>query len=225
MRIGAGRGGNAQNDGSGECLLRAAREDVRERDLEASGTDPRARCSRCLQRAIEMSGRVRFSTIFAFLVVMSCLTSCYQGTRPPRIGKSALDFTIEDSDRKVSLRDLRGKVVVLNFWASWCPPCIEETPSLVRMQKRFKDKGVVVIGISADEDAAAYHAFIKKFDVSFVTVRDPSVKVQHLYGTVQIPESYIIDREGVLQRKIVNAIDWESPEITMFLTRTADLRR
>jgi cytochrome c biogenesis protein CcmG, thiol:disulfide interchange protein DsbE len=93
------------------------------------------------------------------------------------------------------------------------------------MQKQFKGKGVVVLGISADEDEAAYHAFLKKYDISFMTVRDPSVKIQHLYGTVQIPESYIIDGQGVLRRKIVNAIDWESPEIRMFLSEIAGTRR
>jgi cytochrome c biogenesis protein CcmG, thiol:disulfide interchange protein DsbE len=146
------------------------------------------------------------------------LSSCYGGSRPPRIGRSALDFTIQDSDRKVSLRDFRGQVVVVNFWASYCPPCIAETPS---MQKRFKDKGLVVVGISADVDEAAYYAFLKKYDITFLTVRDPEAKVQHQYGTPQIPESYVIDAQGVLRRKIVNAIDWESPEITTFLLRTA----
>lgn len=159
------------------------------------------------------------------LTYVCALSGCYGGSRPPRIGSKALDFTIQDTDRKVSLLDFRGQVVVVNFWASWCPPCIAETPSLVRMQTRFKDKGVVVVGISADEDAAAYHAFLKRYDISFVTVRDPSAKVQHLYGTVQIPESYIIDGQGVLRRKIVNAIDWEQPEIMTFLTRTSEGRR
>jgi cytochrome c biogenesis protein CcmG, thiol:disulfide interchange protein DsbE len=175
-----------------------------------------------------MARRLRGAKILVSILLLSCvcdLSSCYQGTRPLGIGKRALDFTIQDSDRRVTLRDFRGQVVVVNFWASWCPPCVEETPSLVRMQKRFKDKGVVVLGISADEDEAAYHAFLKKYDISFVTVRDPSAKVQHLYGTAQIPESYIIDGEGVLQRKIVNAIDWESPEILMFLRQAAGLRR
>jgi len=162
--------------------------------------------------------------IFALEVSWVCgLTGCYGGSRPPRIGGSALDFTLQDSDRKVTLRDFRGQVVVVNFWASWCPPCIAETPSLVRMQKRFKDKGVVVVGVSADEDEAAYHAFLKKYDITFVTVREPSAKLQHLYGTAQIPESYIIDAQGNLRRKVVNAIDWESPEIVTFLTRTAEM--
>ena len=153
------------------------------------------------------------------------LSSCYKGSRPPRVGKPSQDFTIQDNERKVSLHDFRGQVVVLNFWASWCPPCIAETPSLVRMEKQLAGKGVVVLGVSADEDQAAYHAFLKKYDITFLTVRDPSANVQHEYGTKLIPESYVIDAHGVLRRKIVNAIDWQAPEITTFLTRVAADRR
>ena len=92
------------------------------------------------------------------------------------------------------------------------------------MQTRLKGKGIVVLGVSADEDEAAYHAFIRKYDISFLTIRDPTAKLQHLYGTIQIPESYIIDANGVLRRKIVNAIDWESPEIINFLSALAEQR-
>jgi peroxiredoxin len=76
---------------------------------------------------------------------------------------------------------------------------------------------VVVVAISADEDDSAYHRFISKYNMDFVTVRDPSAKIQHLYGTIQIPETYIIDRDGVLRRKFANAFDWNTPEVTDFL--------
>jgi cytochrome c biogenesis protein CcmG, thiol:disulfide interchange protein DsbE len=162
-------------------------------------------------------------SLFILLLSGVCgLNGCYGGSRPPRIGNTALDFTIRDAGREVTLREFRGKVVVVNFWASWCPPCIAETPSLVRMQNRFKDKGVVVLGISADEDERAYQAFLKKYDITFLTIRDPSTRVQTLYGTAKLPESYIIDAQGVLRRKVVNAIDWETPEITTFLMRTTE---
>ena len=103
-------------------------------------------------------GRIRYYSFVqrAFVLIgllTFLLTGCYSGTRPPRIGSIAPDFTVQDSDRKVTLSDLRGKVVVLNFWATYCVPCIEETPSLVQLQRRFKDKGVVVLGVSWDEDA------------------------------------------------------------------------
>ena len=83
---------------------------------------------------------------------------------------------MQDSDHKVTLSQFRGQVVVLNFWATWCPPCIEETPSLVRMQARLKDKGVVVLAVSIDADDAAYHKFLKDYSVNMVTVRDEARK-------------------------------------------------
>jgi len=169
----------------------------------------------------QRSAVARLVGLFLAIGWLCCLSSCYGGSRPPRVGKPAMDFTIQDGERKVSLHDFRGQVVVVNFWASWCPPCIAETPSLVRMEKQLAGKGIVVLGVSADEDDGAYHAFLKKYDITFLTVRDPSAKVQHEYGTKLIPESYIIDAQGVLRRKIVNAIDWNSPEITTFLTRVA----
>ena len=151
------------------------------------------------------------------IVSLLLLAGCYGGTRPPRIGKPAPDFVVQDAEHKVTLSQFKGQVVVLNFWASWCPPCVAETPSLVKMQQRMKDKGIVVVAISADEDDSAYHRFISKYGMDFVTVRDPSAKIQHLYGTIQIPETYIIDRNGILRRKFANAFDWSTPEVTDFL--------
>jgi peroxiredoxin len=78
---------------------------------------------------------------------------------------------------------------------------------------------VIVVAISADEDDGAYHRFISKYGMDFVTVRDPSAKIQHMYGTIQIPETYIIDRDGVLRRKFANAFDWSTPEVTDFLSK------
>jgi cytochrome c biogenesis protein CcmG, thiol:disulfide interchange protein DsbE len=134
------------------------------------------------------------------------------------IGKPAPEFTVKDSDRSVALRDLRGKVVVLNFWATWCPPCVEETPSLVAMQAKLKDH-VLVFGVSTDQDESAYHRFIKVYNVNFLTVRDPEQKSNRLYGTVAYPETYIIDREGILRRKFVGPVDWTKPEIIEYLSK------
>jgi cytochrome c biogenesis protein CcmG, thiol:disulfide interchange protein DsbE len=144
---------------------------------------------------------------------------CYSGGGPTRIGASAPDFTVQDSDHKVSLSQFRGQVVVLNFWGSFCPPCIEETPSLVRMQDRMKARGVVVLGVSIDTDDAAYHKFLKDYKINLVTVRDGDQKSSSLYGTFGWPEAYVIDRNGVIRRKFIGAVDWNSPEITDYLSK------
>ena len=154
--------------------------------------------------------------VIGLLVV---LAGCYSGSKPSRIGANAPDFSLQDSDHKVTLSQFRGQVVVLNFWGSFCPPCIEETPSLVRMQSRLKEKGVVVLGVSIDTDDAAYHRFLKDYNINLVTVRDGEQKASSLYGTFGWPETYIIDRKGVVRRKFIGAVDWTSPEITDYLSK------
>ena len=159
--------------------------------------------------------------LVALLVIgfVTALAGCYSHGHPPRIGSDAPDFTVQDSDHKVTLSQYRGQVVVLNFWATWCPPCVEETPSLVQMQNRFKDKGVVVLAVSIDADDAAYHKFLKDYSVSMVTVRDEAQDIPRLYGTFGWPETYIIDRTGVIRRKFIGPVEWTSPEVTEYLSR------
>ena len=161
-----------------------------------------------------MRRRPLLTALFTVLLV-----GCYSGTRPPRIGTEAPNFTVQDADRKVTLADYRGKVVVLNFWATWCPPCVDEMPSLVQMQQRLKDKGVTVLAVSLDADEAAYHKFLKDHGVNLITVRDPDLKSSDLYGTFKYPETYIIDRNGVLQRKFIGAVNWNDPEVMGFLSK------
>ena len=158
------------------------------------------------------------ATLLAIGFVAS-LIGCYGGGNPTRIGSNAPDFTVQDSDHKVTLSQFRGQVVVLNFWGTFCPPCIEETPSLVQMQKRLKDKGVVVLAVSIDTDDNAYHKFLKDYKIDLVTVRDGAQKTSSLYGTFGWPETYVIDRNGMIRRKFIGAVDWSSPEITDYLSK------
>lgn len=147
------------------------------------------------------------------------MAACYSGSRPPRIGTPAPNFTVQDAERKITLTDFQGQVVVLNFWATWCPPCVEETPSLVSMQSRLKDKGVIVLGVSVDADGDAYHKFVKDHGINFLTVRDVDQKSNNLYGTFKFPETYIIDRNGIVRRKFIGPVDWNSREVTDFLVK------
>lgn len=151
----------------------------------------------------------------AFILV---LTACYSGSRPTRIGSAAPDFTVKDDARSVSLHDLKGKIVLLNFWATWCPPCVEEMPSLVALQGKMKDK-VTVLAISVDVDEGAYKKFLKDHGVDLLTVRDPDEKSNTLYGTFKYPETYVIDRDGVVRRKFIGPVDWTSPEIIQYLSK------
>ena len=155
----------------------------------------------------------------AALLLTVLAAGCYTGSRPPHVGTPAKEFSVQDSDHQVSLNQFRGQIVILNFWATWCPPCDQELPSLMDMQNQMRARGVVVVGVSIDVDGDAYHRYLKQRNVNFVTVRDPEQKVAGMYGTSGWPESYIIDRQGVLRRKIVGPINWGSPEVMQFLSK------
>ena len=151
------------------------------------------------------------------LAALLALSACYSGTRPPRVGEAAPDFSIQDTDRAVALHDLKGQVVVLNFWATWCGPCVEEVPSLVAMQRQLKDRGVKVLAVSIDVDQKAYEKFLRDHGVDLLTVRDPDQKSSSMYGTFKWPETYIIDRKGLVRRKFIGPVDWTHPEIQSYI--------
>lgn len=162
------------------------------------------------------------------LAVCAAGIGCYHGSKPSDIGKTAPDFAIRDSERSVDLAQFRGKILVLNFWATWCPPCVEEMPSLVQMQKKLAGKGVEVLAVSIDEDADAYHKFLKDHAIDLLTVRDPGKRngqggvdapVSSRYGTFKFPETFIIDRNGIIRRKFIGAVDWNQQEVLEYLTR------
>ncbi len=145
------------------------------------------------------------------------VTGCDRGSHPENLGKPAPQFVVGDGTRTVDLSRLRGKVVVLNLWASYCAPCIEELPSLLALQQQMPD--LVIVAVSIDQDPDVYRRFLEKNHVNLVTVRDADERVNALYGTAQIPETYVIDRQGILRRKFVSAQDWTSPEIMSYLAR------
>lgn len=128
-----------------------------------------------------------------------------------KAGDRAPDFSIKaDNGQTVTARDFGGKLLILNFWATWCPPCITEMPSLNKLEQTLGRDGVVVFGISEDKDPQAYKDFLAKFQVSFLTVRDPTLAIKQEYGTIQIPETYLISRDGKVVEKVVSDVDWSS---------------
>jgi cytochrome c biogenesis protein CcmG, thiol:disulfide interchange protein DsbE len=131
-----------------------------------------------------------------------------------KVGDRAPAFSIKaDNGQTVTARDFGGKLLIVNFWASWCPPCVQEAPSLSRLAQELGPKGLVVLGVSEDADQNQYQDFINRFHVPFLTARDPSQGIKHEYGTIQIPESYFIDRNGKVIEKIVSSTDWSSEQM------------
>jgi thiol-disulfide isomerase/thioredoxin len=136
-------------------------------------------------------------------------------------GKTAQDFPVDIAGKPGHFSDFKGKVVVLNFWATWCPPCVEETPMLNHLQKYLASRGGVVLGVAADEDPAAYEKFLREQGVIFPTYRDPATKDNHspiaqTYGTSMYPETYVIDRHGKIARKVIGFQQWDSPEMLAY---------
>jgi cytochrome c biogenesis protein CcmG, thiol:disulfide interchange protein DsbE len=136
-------------------------------------------------------------------------------------GKTADDFSVTLEGKPQHLSDLRGKIVVLNFWASWCPPCKDETPGLNSLQKHIAPRNALVLGVSADEDPNAYAKFLRSEGVVFPTYRDPTTKgstsnIARAYGTSLYPETYIIDRRGKIARKFVGFQQWDSPDMLAY---------
>jgi thiol-disulfide isomerase/thioredoxin len=128
------------------------------------------------------------------------------------------NFTFPGLDGKmVSLADNKGKVVFLNIWATWCGPCREEMPSMEKLYKELKGEDFEILAVSIDVlGAKAVAPFVKEYKLNFPTLLNPKGTIQSLYGTTGIPETFIIDKEGVLVQKIIGPRDWASPEAIRF---------
>jgi cytochrome c biogenesis protein CcmG/thiol:disulfide interchange protein DsbE len=158
-----------------------------------------------------MSRLVLSMAVLGLLLV----AGCNRGAKPSHIGKVAPDFTVSDGTNSVHLANYKGKVVLVNFWASWCGPCIQETPALVQLHHERPE--LAILAVSIDEDPGAYQRFLQRFHVDYTTVRDPDEKVARIYGTDGWPETYIIDRNGIVRRKVVGDPDWSNPEMRAYL--------
>jgi cytochrome c biogenesis protein CcmG/thiol:disulfide interchange protein DsbE len=134
-------------------------------------------------------------------------------------GDSAPDFTVTaDNGSTVSLPGFKGKLLVLNFWATWCPPCVQETPSLSNFAQQFAGKGVVVLGVSVDRDQQAYNAFLQKYHPAFLTMReDKQHRINEDFGTFMYPETYLIDANGKVLKKIAEGANWTDPELVQYV--------
>jgi len=164
---------------------------------------------------------VTFSKRFGILLLVTALVlalgSC-RNSEPAQIGTTAPDFTVTDGQKTVQLSQFRGRPVLLNFWATWCPPCVQEVPDLVALQQQLGDK-VVVVAVSMDVDDAAYKAFTAKNMQGVLTIRDPDHKSSSLYGTFAYPESFVIDKDGKIQRKFMGAVEWNSPDMIEYFKK------
>jgi cytochrome c biogenesis protein CcmG/thiol:disulfide interchange protein DsbE len=149
----------------------------------------------------------------AALAVVLCVVVAGTLTQHVTVaGDTAPKFKITtDQGRTISRSDFGGDVLVLNFWASWCPPCIQEMPSLDQFARQFQNKGVTVLAISVDTNERKYRDLLNRAKPAFLTARDPAADIAASYGTFMFPETYIIDRKGKVLYKEAAARDWTDP--------------
>ena len=137
-----------------------------------------------------------------------------------RIGEIAPTFTLPDLDGEMhGLADLRGRVVVLNYWATWCPPCVDEMPSLQKLHEALADKGLSVVAVSVDERFEDIERFVERFGLTFTILHDEGMKVSRSYQTFKYPETYVIDQDGRVRSKVVGERDWIAPSVIRDLVK------
>jgi cytochrome c biogenesis protein CcmG/thiol:disulfide interchange protein DsbE len=168
-----------------------------------------------MQRAMRRTMRTGFAAALCCVIA----TGCDRDNRPGQIGRQAPTFALYDGQNRVDLAKLRGKVVVLNFWASWCAPCIEEMPSLEALQHELPQ--IQVVAVASDEDFTEYQSYVVQHHVDLLTVFDQTQKSNSLYGSFRYPETYIIDKKGVVRRKLIGPQEFTSPEIMGYLKKLA----
>ena len=151
----------------------------------------------------------------ALAVLAVALIFVVSGTLTEKVvdqGDTAPNFKVTtDQGKQITRGDFGGKLLVLNFWGTWCAPCVEEVPSLSDFAKRYANRGVVVLGISVDRNEKLYRDFVKRNKVAFQTARDPEAEISGSYGTFKYPETYIIDQKGKVIQKIIGPQNWADP--------------
>jgi peroxiredoxin len=156
------------------------------------------------------------------LLVVLTVTGCNPEQRqPPVVGKTAPDFVLKDlSGREIRLSDLRGKVVLVNFWATWCPPCRNEIPSMQKLNEMMAGKPFKMLAISVDNGGKeVVEDYFRKSGNVLPVLLDSQQKISKMYGTTGVPETFIVDRNGTIIDKVIGPLEWDSPRVVQELDK------
>ena len=147
------------------------------------------------------------------------------GASVPKVGDVAPDFEATDfAGNKVKLADLRGEAVFLNFWATWCPPCVEEMQSISTLAKSYQGKGLRVVAVNVDASPpATVQQWVEKRKLGMEVLLDPNATIARRFGTYKFPETYLLDRNGKIQAKFVGPHEWNQAPFDAMLTALAGL--
>ncbi len=159
----------------------------------------------------------RLFSLTLLLLFLSPLFAQYAAAADNAQGSSkpAPEFSLSDiNGKKVSLSDFKGKVILLNFWATWCGPCTAEMPSLNRLYAAFKNDGFVVLAVSIDPSDKPVRSFVSAKGITFPVLMDPEKEAYFdLYAVFALPTSFLIDRKGMIIAKVLGDREWDSPDM------------
>ena len=181
-----------------------------------------------------MAARRQWWLVGGTLAVLAGLVGVAWANRdrflPVEVGTIAPDFPATDmAGRPVTLEDLRGQVVLLNIWATWCAPCREEMPSLERLHRELSDDGLRIVAVSVDaapgvldrdgRSGGDVAAFARELGLTFTIWRDPDGGIQRTYRTTGVPETFVVGRDGVIRKKVIGAMEWDHPSQVELIRR------
>ncbi len=163
-----------------------------------------------------MKDLLRMAAIVALMIAMALgyLHLAENKGYALKVGTEAPGFRLPSlAGEERELRAYRGQIVVLNFWATWCPPCVAEMPSLERLHHTLGPEGLAVVTVSTDEDGEALARFTREYGLTLPVLRDPGGRVAgDVFHTTGYPETFVIDRQGILLQHTVGPADWDTPE-------------
>lgn len=161
---------------------------------------------------------VVIASVVVILLLRNWRDSTITTTKQIQVGFPAPDFAFPDlNGQQISLSDHRGKVVLVNIWATWCPPCRQEMPSMQKLYERFRGENFEILAVSIDSTGPeAVAPFMRTMNLTFPALLDPKGEIGPLYGLTGVPESIIIDKEGIVVEKIIGPIDWATPKVFQF---------
>jgi len=158
---------------------------------------------------------VRWFLVFLGLSVLGLLPACERQAGVPEeaeVGRPAPDFTLIDTAGKTwHLAELEGKLVFINFWATWCPPCRSELPSMETLAREKAEAGFQMLTILVKDEPAKAVELARKLGLTFPVLIDPQNATSKAYGITGVPETFIVGPDGVLRDKVVGPLDWDSP--------------